>query len=105
MQVITTDDDSSLHLDADDATRQDTSTNAYVAGKWAFFVDVCAIDGFSWSLEAQAYIFVPSLLHGKLPANASLLVLEEVLLLVCLLNLVFAAFPAHGLTCVHRGKE
>ena len=42
VQIIPTDNNGFLHLQFSDYTRQDTSTNAHIASKWAFFVNVSA---------------------------------------------------------------
>ena len=52
VQVISSDDDGTLHLGAHDDTSQDTTTNGDVAGEWTFFVNVSSFDSFTWSFEA-----------------------------------------------------
>lgn len=44
MQVITTNDNCTLHLQFLNDTGQDAATDAYIASEWAFVVDVSAID-------------------------------------------------------------
>lgn len=45
MQIITSDDDGALHLQLLNDSGEDASTDANVAGEWAFLVNVGAIDG------------------------------------------------------------
>ena len=45
VKVITSDDDSSLHLHLGDHTGKDSSSDGYVSGKRTFLVDVSSING------------------------------------------------------------
>lgn len=60
MQVLTTDDDSALHLGGDDDTGQDTTTDRDITGEGALLVDVGTFDGLLGGLEAKTNILVPT---------------------------------------------
>lgn len=61
VQVVSSDDDSTVHLGGDDNTRQDLTTDGDVTGEWALLVDVRTLDGGLWGLEAQTNVLIPSL--------------------------------------------
>jgi hypothetical protein len=44
VQVVSSDDNGTLHLHFSHDTSQDTSTNCHHTGEWAFLVDVVAAD-------------------------------------------------------------
>lgn len=44
VQVITTNDNGTLHLQLLNGPGQDAATDAYITSEWAFVVDVSAID-------------------------------------------------------------
>lgn len=52
VQVVTADDDGTLHLHLDNLASQDSASDANVAGEGTFFVDVVAFDCLSWSFES-----------------------------------------------------
>lgn len=56
VEVISPDNNGSLHLHFDDGTSQDSASNGDVANKWALLVDVFALDSFSGNLEAETDI-------------------------------------------------
>ena len=58
VEVISSDDDGSVHFGGDDDALEDLATNADVAGEGAFLIDVISFDGFLGSLEAKTHIFV-----------------------------------------------
>jgi hypothetical protein len=66
VQVVTADNDRSLHLGANNTTGQDATTDADVARERALFVDVGAIDSLGGSFESQTDILVPPLLDSEL---------------------------------------
>lgn len=47
VEVIPTNNDGPLHFALTDNSGQDTSTDPYVAGEWAFLVNVGSIDSLS----------------------------------------------------------
>lgn len=53
MQVVTSDDDRTLHLQLLDDAGEDASADAHVAGERALLVDVGAIDRLWWSREVH----------------------------------------------------
>jgi hypothetical protein len=60
VEVVTTNDEGSVHLCGDDNTAEDTATDRYETGEWALLVDVVSFNGVLWRLEAQTNILVPS---------------------------------------------
>jgi hypothetical protein len=70
MQIITSDDNSSLHFHLLNHASQDPASNGHVARKRTFLVDVSSINRLSWCLESKSDWFVMtelrfSLLVGK----------------------------------------
>lgn len=63
VKVVSSDNNCPLHLNFDNRTSQDATSNGNVAGEWALLVDVLALDGLPWYLEAKTHISrVPQLL-------------------------------------------
>jgi hypothetical protein len=62
MQIISSEDDGAGHFGADDRAAQDPSSDAHITRKWAFMVDVRALDCLYRCFVAQPNCFVPSLL-------------------------------------------
>jgi len=60
VEVVTANDEGSVHLCGDDNTAEDTATNRHETGEWALLVDVVSFNGVLWSLESQTNILVPS---------------------------------------------
>jgi hypothetical protein len=58
VQIIATDDDSSLHLGGDHKTTNDSATNGDISSEGALLVNVVAINGFLGGLEAQTNVLV-----------------------------------------------
>ena len=52
MKVISSEDDGSGHLGADDNSLEDSSSNANVGGEWAFLVDIGSLNGGLGGLES-----------------------------------------------------
>lgn len=48
VQIITSNDNSTLHFQFLYDSVQDTTTNANITGKWTFFVNICSIDGLKY---------------------------------------------------------
>lgn len=63
MKVVTSDNDGPLHLHFGHHTRENTATDGDISGKWAFLVNVSAVNSLSWGFEAQTHTFVVA---GKL---------------------------------------
>lgn len=53
VQIIATNDNSTLHLHLTHNTRQDTSTDRNVTGEGAFLIDVGTGDGLKWNPEQK----------------------------------------------------
>lgn len=60
VEVLATDDESAVHLGGDDGSGEDTATDGDLSGEWALLVDVGALNGGLWGLEAQSDVLVPS---------------------------------------------
>lgn len=52
VQVVTTNNNGSLHFVRYNNTTEDTSTDTDVSGEWALLVNISSVDGFLWGLEA-----------------------------------------------------
>ncbi len=61
MQVVSSDDDSSVHLSRDNSTTEDSTSDRDQTGEWTLLVDVGSLNGGLRSLESQTNILVPSL--------------------------------------------
>ena len=51
MQVISSQDDSSVHLVGENDTLEDSTSDGDIGGEWALVVNIVALDSISWSLE------------------------------------------------------
>jgi len=81
VEVLTTDDDGTLHLGGDDLTSEDAATDGDITGEGALLVDVVSLNGLSGGLEAKTDLLVPAVvLDGLLAGNLG--VLEDTLLLL-----------------------
>ncbi len=78
MQVVSSDDDSSVHLSRDNSTTENSTSDGDQTSEWALLVDVSSLDGGLRSLESQTNVFVPSL---SSLANLGLWVVVDVRLL------------------------
>lgn len=78
VEVVSSDDDGSVHLGGDNSTSQDLTSDGNVTNKWALLVNVRTLDGRLRGLETQADILDPSL---GLLVTLSLWVSEDVRLL------------------------
>ena len=58
VEVITTEDDSAVHLGGDDDALEDGASDRDVAGEGALLINVLALDGSAWGLEAEADVAV-----------------------------------------------
>ena len=57
VEIISSDDDGSLHFCGNADTLEDLSSDWNVAGEWALFVNVGWFDGFLWSSESKSDVF------------------------------------------------
>lgn len=62
MQVVSTHNDRLLHFRGHDDSTEQTTANGNIAGKRAFFVDICAFDGVAGCFDAEADVAEPSTL-------------------------------------------
>jgi len=60
VEVLSADDQGSVHLGRDDGSGEDTATDRDHTGEWAFLVDIVSLNGSFWCSETQTDIFVPS---------------------------------------------
>jgi len=58
VQIIPTNNNSSLHLGGDHKTTDDSTTNRDIASERAFLINVMALNGFLGGLEAQTNVLV-----------------------------------------------
>jgi len=82
VEVFTTDDQGAVHLGGHDGTGEDTATDGDHAGEGALLVDVGALNGGLGGTETQTDILVPSPGAGVLAGTTSLVVQEDVRLLL-----------------------
>lgn len=61
VEVVTADDDGTVHLGRDNSTGQDTATNGDATGEGALLVDVGTNDGLLGGLETETNLLVPTL--------------------------------------------
>lgn len=61
VQVVSSDNDGSVHLGGDNSTRQDLTTDRDSTNEWTFLVNVGTFNGVLWGLESQTNILKPSL--------------------------------------------
>jgi len=57
MQIVSSDNDSSVHLGADHHSFQYLSSDWHVRSEWTFLIDVWSFDSFFRSLESQPDVF------------------------------------------------
>ena len=79
VKVVSADDDGPLHLHFGYHARQDPPSNGDVTGKGAFLVNIGALDGLLWSLEAQTNVLVVSreLFFASFSKQNPLLILKD----------------------------
>jgi hypothetical protein len=78
VEVVPSDDDSTVHLGRDDSTGKHTTTDRDKTNKRALLVNVRATDSLLRGLESETNVLVPSL---RLALNLGLGVLENMRLL------------------------
>ena len=61
VQVLSSDDNGSVHLGGYNGTGQNLSSDGNSTGEWTFLVDVVGFNGSLWGLESQSNILNPSL--------------------------------------------
>eukprot|EP00349_Pseudokeronopsis_sp_Brazil_P010564 CAMPEP_0202971630 /NCGR_PEP_ID=MMETSP1396-20130829/28813_1 /ASSEMBLY_ACC=CAM_ASM_000872 /TAXON_ID= /ORGANISM="Pseudokeronopsis sp., Strain Brazil" /LENGTH=195 /DNA_ID=CAMNT_0049701183 /DNA_START=44 /DNA_END=628 /DNA_ORIENTATION=+ len=89
LQVISSDNEGSLHLVGNNHGLQNSTTDGDIASKWALLVNVVTLNRGLGGLEAKADALVVSHAFLRLLAKNSLLANEDgILLLVCLFGLV-----------------
>lgn len=79
VQVVSSHNDSTVHLGRDNDTSQDLTTDGDHTSEWAFLVNVGTLDSSLWGLEAQTSILVPS---SSPSGGLDLWVVEDVRLLL-----------------------
>ena len=104
VKVVSADDDGPLHLHFGHHARQDPPSNGDVTRKRAFLVNVGALDGLLWSLEAQTNVLVVSreLFFASFSKQDPLFILKDGrLLLVRTFNLNVRHLPG----CLKKGQN
>lgn len=67
MEVISSDNDGSLHLHLDDGTSKDASPDRNIACEWTLLVNVFSLDSLTWDFETKTDIpGISELLSGQL---------------------------------------
>lgn len=61
VQVVSSDDDGTVHLGGDNGTGQDLTTNGNQTSEWTLLVNVRTLNSGLWGLETQTSVLVPSL--------------------------------------------
>jgi hypothetical protein len=61
VQVVTSDDDGTVHLGGDNGTGQDLTSDGNVTNEWTLLVNVRTVNGGLWGFETQTDLLVPSL--------------------------------------------
>lgn len=61
VQVVSSDDDGTVHLGGDNDTSQNLTTNGNQTGERTLLVNVGAVDSGLWGLETQTSVLIPSL--------------------------------------------
>jgi hypothetical protein len=77
MEVISSEDNGSVHLVGENNTLKDSTTDGDVGGEWALVVNIVALNGSLWGLEAKADLLVESWSLGGLLGDHLLRVLEN----------------------------
>lgn len=115
MQIVAPNNDGALHLGGDDDTSENTATNGDVAGEGTLCVNVGALDGFAWGLEAETDILEPAIVTtllgddlGELALAVdedALLLLESFLGLISINNKMMMKSDVDKYLCVHGNCE
>lgn len=61
VQVVSSDDDGTVHLGGDNSTGQDLTTDGNQTSEWTLLVNVRTLNSGLWGLETQTSVLVPSL--------------------------------------------
>lgn len=62
MEIITTDDDGFPHLGGDNNATKQSAANGNISGEGTLLIDVSAVNGFAWGLDAESDVAEPSAL-------------------------------------------
>ena len=103
VKVVSADDDGPLHLHFGHHARQDPPSNGDITRKRAFLVNVGALDGLLWSLEAQTNVLVVSreLFFASFSKQDPLFILKDGRLL---LVRTFCLNVRHLPGCLKKGR-
>lgn len=61
VQVVSSDDDGTVHLGGDNGTGQDLTTDRNHTSEWTLLVNVRTLNSGLWGLETQTSVLIPSL--------------------------------------------
>lgn len=79
VQVVSSDDDGTVHSGGNNGTGQDLTTDGNQTGEWTLLVDVRTFNSGLWGLETQTNVLIPSL---GLSVGLGLWIGEDVRLLI-----------------------
>lgn len=65
VQVVSSDDDGTVHLGGDNGTGQDLTTDGNQTSEWTLLVNVRTLNSGLWGLEAQTSVLIPSLSSSR----------------------------------------
>jgi len=82
VQIISSDDNSPLHLHLLDNSCKDSASDVDWSGEWTFFVDVGSEDCLLGSLETKSNVFIPSWIGLVFAHQQGLLVEVDISLLL-----------------------
>ena len=103
VQVIPSDNDSSLHLGGNDQTRQDSSTNRNITCEGALFVYIVSFNGSIWCLDTKTDVLDKT--HGLLAsvANGTLTGDKDAILLLISLLVLCSRSEGESVTVLEPG--
>jgi len=99
VEVLATDNDGTMHLGGDDGAGKDTTTDRDQSSEWALLVNIVTFNGILGRPEAQTNVLVPSLSTSTLCLCSSLMVLEDVRLLLISALTLDCEFGSHVFDC------
>ena len=90
MQIISTDNDGTLHLGGDDQTLEDTSTNTDISSERTFLIHIGTFNGSIWSLDTQTNITDKTHRFLTFATNSSLTSYKDGILLLISLFMLYS---------------
>lgn len=65
VQVVSSDDDGTVHLGGNNGTGQDLTTDRNQTSEWTLLVNVSTLNSGLWGLETQTSVLIPSLSSSR----------------------------------------